>query len=241
MAIEDNKTNKRNNLLNASYELFTTIGFQNTTISKITTTANVGKGTFYLYFNNKDEIRHALIVEKSSHLIKNAIKILNEKIKDENLSLELSDKILFIVDYIITHFKNDRPLLEFIAKNLSWGFISTKYLKSQNQNDNVIEEIKNLIHSIETKEKIKIKDPMLMIFTVIELVNSTCYNVILHDEPVHFDDYKDYLYKTIKLIVKNSVENENWITYTKLESLDSLFFWKIAVDFSYHIDLIHKY
>ena len=75
MAIEDNKTNKRNNLLNASYELFTTIGFQNTTISKITTTANVGKGTFYLYFNNKDEIRHALIVEKSSHIIKNAIKI----------------------------------------------------------------------------------------------------------------------------------------------------------------------
>ena len=54
MAIEDNKTNKRNNLLNASYELFTTIGFQNTTISKITTTANVGKGTFYLYYNNKD-------------------------------------------------------------------------------------------------------------------------------------------------------------------------------------------
>lgn len=81
MAIEDNKTNKRNNLLNASYELFTTIGFQNTTISKITTTANVGKGTFYLYFNNKDEIRHALIVEKSSHIIKNAIKILNEKLK----------------------------------------------------------------------------------------------------------------------------------------------------------------
>ena len=113
------------------------------------------------------------------------------------------------MDYIITHFKNDRPLLEFIAKNLSWGFISTKYLKSQNQNDNVVEEIKHLIHSIETKEKIKIKDPMLMIFTVIELVNSTCYNVILHDEPVHFDDYKDYLYKTIKLIVKNSVENEN--------------------------------
>lgn len=133
MAIEDNKTNKRNNLLNASYELFTTIGFQNTTISKITTTTNVGKGTFYLYFNNKDEIRHALIVEKSSHIIKNAIKILNEKIKDENLSLELSDKILFIVDYIIMHFKNDRPLLEFIAKNLSWGHFNKIFEKPKSK------------------------------------------------------------------------------------------------------------
>ena len=43
------------------------------------------------------------------------------------------------------------------------------------------------------KEQIPIDNPELMIFTIVELINSTCHNVILMGEPVTYSDYKPYL------------------------------------------------
>ena len=49
--LEQNKLEKRNRLENAAYQLFTTKGFQNTSVNDIVTLANVAKGTFYLYYH----------------------------------------------------------------------------------------------------------------------------------------------------------------------------------------------
>ena len=52
------------------FELFTTSGFNKTSISDISKNAGVGKGTFYLYFRDKYDIRNKLIAHKSNELFR---------------------------------------------------------------------------------------------------------------------------------------------------------------------------
>ena len=60
--LELNKKRKKSALYNTAFELFTTKGLAKTTISDIVENAGVAKGTFYLYFKDKYDIRNKLIL-----------------------------------------------------------------------------------------------------------------------------------------------------------------------------------
>ena len=64
--IELNKLQKQTSLLNTAYELFTTKGVNKTSIAEISKAAGIAKGTFYLYFKDKYDIRNKLISHESS-------------------------------------------------------------------------------------------------------------------------------------------------------------------------------
>ena len=65
--------NKRiQQLLQTSFELFTEKGFTKTTISDIVNRAGLAKGTFYLYFKDKYDLRDRLVTYKTSQLFGNA-------------------------------------------------------------------------------------------------------------------------------------------------------------------------
>lgn len=51
---------RRDDLLNAAQRLFLDQGFAATSVDKITAAAGVAKGTFYLYFTTKEDVRAAL-------------------------------------------------------------------------------------------------------------------------------------------------------------------------------------
>src|SRR5580704_11736779 len=51
---ERHKTDVRNRLMTAAFELFGTRGFQATTVEDITQAADVAKGTFFNYFPTKE-------------------------------------------------------------------------------------------------------------------------------------------------------------------------------------------
>lgn len=54
---------KRLEILGAAMKLFSERGFERTTVDEIAACANVGKGTIYLYFDNKEEVFLATIEE----------------------------------------------------------------------------------------------------------------------------------------------------------------------------------
>lgn len=60
---ERHKTDVRNRLLRAAFELFATRGFQATTVEDITQAADVAKGTFFNYFPTKE----LLLTQMSEH------------------------------------------------------------------------------------------------------------------------------------------------------------------------------
>ena len=51
---------RRDELMNAAERLFLAHGFGPTTIEQVTAAAQVAKGTFYLYFKSKDDVRSGL-------------------------------------------------------------------------------------------------------------------------------------------------------------------------------------
>ena len=53
------------------------------------------------------------------------------------------------------------------------------------------------------KNNIKLKCPEATLFMIIELVGSTCFNSILYKEPLPIEDYKPYLYRTIRNLIKD--------------------------------------
>ena len=59
--IDNNKQMKRESLLDSAFSLFIDNGFNKTSISDIVNNAGVAKGTFYLYFKDKYQIRDILI------------------------------------------------------------------------------------------------------------------------------------------------------------------------------------
>ncbi len=71
---------KRKSLLKAAAKIFSEQGYMNSSIKNITDTAGVATGTFYSYFNNKEEILNAIyddIFEASLNAASNAA--INEK------------------------------------------------------------------------------------------------------------------------------------------------------------------
>ena len=43
----------------------------------------------------------------------------------------------------------------------------------------------------------------VMLFTIVELAGSTAYNSILYEEPLPFEEYKPFLYRSVRLIIKS--------------------------------------
>ena len=114
--LELNKKQKKDAMYQTAFELFTTKGLTKTTISDIVEKAGVAKGTFYLYFKDKYDIRNKLVSRKTGELFHRARLALS----DTGLEA-FDDQLLFIVDYILNELEQNHPLLIFISKNLSWG------------------------------------------------------------------------------------------------------------------------
>ena len=114
--IEVNKKQKKESLLNTAFSLFTSKGFQKTSISDIVDNAGVAKGTFYLYFSDKYDLRNKLIAHKAGVLFLDAYHALTaQKVNG------IEEQIIYITDYIIQRLIRDKSLLGFLSKHLSWG------------------------------------------------------------------------------------------------------------------------
>ena len=190
--LEINKKQKKDALFQTAYDLFTVKGFAKTTISDIVNSAGLAKGTFYLYFRDKYDLKDKLIIHKSAQLFSDAYKALQcEDITD------FEDQVIWIMDYFIDRFRKEHSLLRFIAKNLSWGILKNTFEQK------VPEESRKLYEyylEMLQKSNVTCKEPELMLFTFIELVSATCYNCILYEQPVSIDEYLPYLHKCIHQI-----------------------------------------
>ncbi len=190
-------SNKELRLLDSAFELFTKKGFKNTSIQDIVDNSKVAKGTFYTYFKDKYELRDILIAKKSNNLFQSALK----KLKKHEEITNLEDQVVFIINDIIDKLRKDKVLLTFISKNLSWGLynkaINSAY-QLNNEMENGIREY--FIKAIEN-QNIKLENPDVTLYMIIELVSSTCFNSISLNEPLPIEEFKPYLYKVIRTLL----------------------------------------
>lgn len=196
--MKNNKEDKENRLLTTAFKLFTEKGLKDTSIQDIVDNANVAKGTFYLYFKDKYEIRDILIVKKSEKLFEDSLKSLRK-----NYISNFSDQIIYIINYVIDELTKNPLLLKFISKNLSWGVYNKTILKLYETNQNNKNSLYDLFINGVKENNIKLKNPNVTLFMIIELVGSTCFNSILYKDPLPIKEYKPYLYKAIRNLLES--------------------------------------
>ena len=187
---------KENRLLESAFKLFTEKGLKDTSIQGIVDESNVAKGTFYLYFKDKYELRDILIEKKSKKLFSDAVSELRK-----NYIKSLDDQIIFIVNHIINELSKNTILLKFISKNLSWGVYSKTVNKLYQKSESEEDGIYTLFLKGIKEQNIKLKNPDVTLYMIIELVSSTCFNSILYNEPLPIEEYKPFLYDAIRKLM----------------------------------------
>lgn len=195
--VDQTKKQKKDSLLDAAFGLFMENGFHKTSISDIVNQAGVAKGTFYLYFTDKYDLRNKLISHKAIQVFSNAYNaLLNTEIK------AFEEQIIFIIDHILTQFQKDHSLVFFISKHLSWALFKNSLIDApEDGQENIYEDYCRLLE----ESGLHFNDPEIMIYMIIELISGTSYNSILYNQPKPIEELKPYLYETVKSIIRQNL------------------------------------
>ena len=196
--VNENKQQKLDALFQSAYDLFLTKGIERTSISDIAHTAGVAKGTFYLYFTDKYEIRDRLIARTAGQLFLAA----HQALEDAKIPV-FEDKIIFIVDYILGIMKENKSVLNFISKNLSWGIF--RQALTRNNSDSPVSAMEIYQKMLVENPDVKLRAPETMLFLIIELASSTSYSTILEDDPISFEELQPFLNESIRAIIRNHI------------------------------------
>lgn len=183
--LDDKKKQKRDSLLMAAFTLFTQKGINDTSISDIAKKANMAKGTFYLYFKDKFDIRDKLIADKARQVICRALEEMNRVQLDS-----LEDHVIFLINSVINQLNQNKNLLKFISKNLSWGVFQKALLLENNEDGDSFYQRYYLLLDQSGR---MFRNPDLMLYMIVEFVNSTCHSVILQQQPVTLEELKPEL------------------------------------------------
>ena len=192
--IEKNKEEKRERLLASATALFAEKNFNNTSISDIVNKAKVAKGTFYLYFKDKYDIRNQIVQEISTDLFDDAV---NELKKHPEIT-HFDDSMIFIINHVIDALVANPTYLTLMNKDLSLGVYSQELTKILEETDHL--SLYELFKEGVERENLNIKNIDITFFTIVELVGSTCFSCIVNKVPCPIEDYKPYLFELIPTV-----------------------------------------
>ena len=191
--VDHNKQQKRNSLLDSAFSLFIRNGFSKTSISDIVNAAGVAKGTFYLYFKDKYDIRNHLISHKASQVFLAAY---TELQKHEDI-VDFEDQVVFIIDNILNQFSENHSLVMLISKHLRWGFFTNSLIETP---DKDVPAVYTIYQELLARSSHTYRDPELMMYMILELVSGVSYNTILYEQPLPLEKIKEPLYKVLRSI-----------------------------------------
>ena len=198
--VENKKQQKRDSLLESAFSLFIDHGFNKTSISDIVNHAGVAKGTFYLYFKDKYDIRNHLIGHKAHQVFLTAYNEL--KLRPDVQDFE--DQMLFMIDRILDQFAANHDLVRLLSKHLSWGFFKDSLYFTPVDDTPAIFAI---YEELMAKAKHTYRTPELMMYMILELISGASYNVILYEQPVKLEELKPHLFEMVKGIMRQYRED----------------------------------
>lgn len=193
--IEKNKEEKRERLLASATALFAEKNFNNTSISDIVNKARVAKGTFYLYFKDKYDIRNQIVQEISTDLFDEAMK----ELKKHPEITHFDDSMIFIINHVIDALVANPTYLTLMNKDLSLGVYSQELTKIREETDHL--SLYELFKEGVERENLNIKNIDITFFTIVDFVGSTCFSCIVNKVPCPIEDYKPFLFDLIRTLL----------------------------------------
>ncbi len=191
MGIQQNKQVKRQALLDAAYELFLERGTAKTSIGDIASRANVAKGTFYLYFSDKDAIARTLLGRVSYQILEEACAAAGKL-----GSASFADKVLAVADYVVEYLRRETLVLRLLQRNLEWP--SAEGLSSGDEPTPLIQRILEFGRGCPEMEDRTPQDIYRRTAALVSMCVSMCYSCIIEEKPDTIDNMKPVLYDIIR-------------------------------------------
>jgi AcrR family transcriptional regulator len=183
------KEDKRNRLLDAANHLFIEHGVSSTTISEICDEAGIAKGTFYLYFKDKEDILRALTKRISLTILK----ITYQKVKTETVGFV--DKLILMADYLLDLFKNDPDMLSIMKKDFIWPITEEEFLTTE---DDTMSLIRRNIDEYAKVVDISEHQILVRLYALISMLCAIAYSSIIDDFPDSIDSLKPEIFTMIR-------------------------------------------
>lgn len=193
-AYSTKQSRKYHRILEAAYQLFVEQGTADVTISEISERAGVAKGTFYLYFKDKDEVKEHLVVQKSHELFQQALLALHQAPLGR-----FDEQVIFVVNYIVDALAQNTAALKLIAKDLSVGVFSERLNEFFTDNDL---DVVGILSNAAERSGVHLRNPRILLYMIIELASSTCFSCILKAEPLEISVFKPYLFAAIRQLIR---------------------------------------
>ncbi|MBM6914524.1 TetR family transcriptional regulator [Gemmiger sp. An120] len=191
---ESRKERKRQSLLAAAYGLFTEKGVAKTSVDEIVRRANVAKGTFYLYFQDKDQLLQQLVYDISARVLEEAYAWLEER-----RTPDFVENVLLMLDYIIEYFKRNKLVLRLVERNFSWPMVARQMSE---RSDPLWDRLMSDLERSPQASRYSEEELFRIIFVIVEMVGSVCYSSIIEGKPDTIDNMKPVLYGIVRNILR---------------------------------------
>ena len=194
-ALEQKKEEKKRNLLEAARILFSQKGISKTSISEIAEQAQVAKGTFYLYFEDKDDLLQQLLYQISYDIIQQAYIYAEQRRTDD-----FAENIIIFADWIINYLTEHTDILRLIERNFSWPMIERSL--TGHTDDPLWHAILIRLHDTPLADIHNMQELYDIIFIIVEMCGTVCYSSIIEGRPDTIDNMKPLLYRIIRRLLR---------------------------------------
>ena len=193
--LKEQKTRKKQSIMRSAYECFMEKGIHKTSIDEIVRKAEVAKGTFYLYFKDKNDLMEQISMDLSKGIILDAY----QKVKAAPRE-SYTENVIALIDNIIEYFKSHKLVLKLIERNLSWPRMQNEL--SSLQDDQAMNEIVDALYASPSASGQTKEEMYNYLFSIVALCGTVGYSSIILGQPDSIDNMKLVLYDMIRKILQ---------------------------------------
>lgn len=191
------KTEKKMKILDTAFSLFKDYTVTSIAIDDIVKAAGIARGTFYLYFKDKNDLLEQIIIYKSTEYIKTVLrKTISGKLSDEK---DFYDRLRTFLNCFIDFLTENRDMLPIMTKNLSSCIKNLPELYDD-EIKSLYDYVLNFMGTIGYSPKMA----HMTIFIVIDMVGSVSSDAILHKKPYPIDELRETVIESAICIFKNN-------------------------------------
>jgi AcrR family transcriptional regulator len=161
--------------------LFQTKGVEKTSISEVVAKSGIAKGTFYLYFKDKDDLVDAVISRYTKEFLDQVI-----------IPFQNVPRIIILADAIISYFTRNPMLLIELRKNL----FSDKPFPSTR--DTVISFSKIILAYLNQYEDYKVSNWEAYTKVVLGMILDVCYKALIEETSTSAEETRNMLSDLLK-------------------------------------------
>lgn len=171
----------RNAILEAAEKLFMEKSVSKVTISDIVTEAAIAKGTFYLYFESKDDLVWTFVEKRFE----------GASVWIDQMTLHGHDEasIRHLIDYIIDFVQEHAQVLKMMHDARFYGFLGLKRMKERYFNS-WIKPVQAWLEEGQSKGVISIDNPSFLAHYLVITTHEMMDYLILDEAPFDHDEMK---------------------------------------------------